>query len=203
MELVVLRTIKHRRKRFQYLGFRTKKEKNSDGSQVYQIFCQHAIRKTLVFAKNTGPVDYPTISVKGKRRPANPPSIFGVPKSCLPQTYYSSSRDVDTRKVSSEARTRQTTTVPSPVDPDIIQTWESLKEHCKTLDYIIDASEDEINLYKVEGTLPKIVYSLNIDSKFHVSAFKGNTRIETRDLIASFSYRLNRYSQITTIHREA
>ena len=139
------------------------------------------------------------ISVKGKRRPANLPSIFGVPKSCLPQTYYSSSRDGDTKKVSSEARTRHTTTVPSPIDPDIIQTWESLKEHCKTLDYITDASEDEINLYKVEGTTPKIVYSLNIDSKFHVSAFKGNTRIETRDLIASLSYRLNRYSQITTI----
>ena len=106
---------------------------------------------------------------------------------------------MDTAKVSSGARTRQTTTVPSPVDPDIIQEWQSLKEHCKTLDYIIDASEDEINLYKVEGTPPKIVYSLNIDSKFHVSAIKGNTRIETRDLIASFSYRLNRYSQRTTI----
>ena len=61
--------------------------------------------KNLGVCEKHWPVDYPTISVKGKRRPANPPFIFGLPKSFLPQTYYSSSRDVDTRKVSSEART--------------------------------------------------------------------------------------------------
>ena len=40
---------------------------------------------------------------------------------------------------------------------------------------------------------------LQLDSKFHHSAFKRNTRIETRDRIASLSYRLYRYSQITAL----
>ena len=66
---------------------------------------------TTVTTKNIGvcvrhwPEGYPTVSVKGHLRPALPPSVFGVPKTILPQTEVKTyGRDVKKRKVSSDVR---------------------------------------------------------------------------------------------------
>ena len=65
--------------------------------------------------------------------PAVPPSVFSLPSTFCPQTVQHP-RDVDNRRVSSEARAQScVSSEPEKPDPDRILNYEQLKTHCLTL----------------------------------------------------------------------
>ena len=81
------------------------------------------------------PDDFPSINKKGRKKPANPPSVFDdVPKSFTPQTLNAAPRQLTERKIDFESRQADAHADTSCTqDIDIIPDWPSLVEYIKTL----------------------------------------------------------------------
>ena len=70
----------------------------------------------------------------------------------------------------------------------------------RTLPLLQDYSSNQVKLLKLDDNiLPSIDYSVVIDKTFHVTAFRVNYQVTIRYLIPTFSYTLNRYSQLNSI----
>lgn len=146
------------------------------------------------------PPNFPTVSVKGKKRPRDPPTLFGsTPSSFVQQSPVYKTRDVNNRLVTAESRLSVSKKVESEFDT--FSSWKSLVEFCKTLNVVVDCTkEHSLLIMKIDdGIPPQALFSIVIDKQFHVKAFRENTPIVVRDLIPSFSYCLTKKSQLTAI----
>ena len=130
------------------------------------------------------PEGYPTVTSKnGKKRPALPPFVFGVPQSYLQQCKHNKpDRKVKKRKVDSESRALKENE--ETVDSDIIRSWDDLLTFCKSLPLIQVYTEDKVKLIKLDDKMPpSVVYSILIHRNFRVTAFRGHHQIAIKDLI--------------------
>ena len=144
--------------------------------------------------------------VKGQDVPDEPPTIFpGVPSSCLRQTAASSSRDVNTRRVSQEARSNAQEDIMTRkrLEDDEIRNWESFIGYChKVRDLIVipkqTTSPRSVSLLRLtDDSPPSIVYSIEITERFDIICYLSATKIPV--LKNSFEKRLTKYSQFENI----
>ena len=148
------------------------------------------------------PEGYPTVSGKGKLRPAVPSSLFGVPKTFLPQTEVKThGRNVRKKKVNSDARNNNVDKTAVKCDIDTIQSCDAFVEFCKTLPPRIQGEpSNQVKLFKLDESVPpKVAYSIIVDGAFHVIVFRGTCQIKVKDLIPTFSHVFNKYSQLNGI----
>ena len=101
------------------------------------------ITKHMAVCAKHWPTGYTTVKKKRRNVPAEPPSLFSLPSSYQRQTGLISPRNVESRKVDSESR-RKSEELPE-VDPDTIQSWQTLKEFCGGLDVDMVAKDDRVS----------------------------------------------------------
>ena len=144
------------------------------------------------------PPNYATIKRKGHLLPLNPPSVFVAPKSFCKQSI-SKPREIETRKVSSAARSFTPSDVEVEIDPDIITDWDMLVCFCKGTFQLVIEDCDKITVMDVSGNPPIVTYSVCININFSVICYKNSTHVPVRDLVGGFSARLERLSQLHSI----
>ena len=146
------------------------------------------------------PANFPRKSCQGPLgyRPINPPSEFGsTPASFLPQTPSVVERNVERRNVSAESRAKRI-----KVDAekcDLIGCWDDLRTYCANINLASDLGNYIIKLYHIEGIPPSIIYSIFISRGMTVSAYKGNSSINLRDVIPSFDWTIRLFSELDNI----
>ena len=144
------------------------------------------------------PIGYRTVKVQGSNcKPADPPSIFGLPNSFTPQSSKTIAREIDKRGVSSE--TRQKTSERLDQKKDTISCWNDLVKYCRSLPVAFQDVKDSIRLVKLDDSLISVEYSLVIANDFQVSANKGSKKIPVRHLLNSLSHKLTQYAQLKNI----
>ena len=157
------------------------------------------VNDETVLCEQHWPVDFPRKSCEGPLgyRPMNPPSEFGsTSTSFLPQTPSVVERNVERRTVSAESRVKRI-----KVDAekcDLIGCWDDLRTYCANINLASDLGNDIIKLYHIEG-MPPIIYSIFISRDMTVSAYKGNSSINLRDVIPSFDWKIRVFSELDNI----
>ena len=90
-------------------------------------------------------------------------------------------RNVERRNVSAESRAKRI-----KVDAekcDLIGCWDDLRIYCANINLATDLGNDIIKLHHIEGMSPSIIYSIFISRDMRMSAYKGNSSINLRDVI--------------------
>ena len=154
---------------------------------------------TVVCEKHWLP-DFPRKNCQGPLgyRPSKAPSEFGTtPLSFLPQTQSTVERNVEDRNVSAESRAKRTKL--DLEQRDFIGCWDDLRTYCETVDLVSDLGTDFIKLYHIEGMPPTIIYSIFISRDMKVTAYKGSSSINLRDVIASLDWKIRRFSEVDSI----
>ena len=125
--------------------------------------------------------------MKGQDAPGEPPTIFpGVPSSCLRQTAASSSRDVNTQRVSQEARSNAQEDIMTRkrLEDGEISNWESFIGYChKVRDLIVipkqTTSPRSVSLLRLtDDSPPSIVYSSEITERFDIICYLSATKLQ-------------------------
>ena len=141
------------------------------------------VSKYIGICEKHWPVGFPKVRKKGADRPLDPPSLFeNVPHSYLRQTIASPDRQVKKRKVLNDVRTPMPA-VSTPVNADIIVSWDRLITYCQSLDLTLTVNNDYIMLLKINGVPPRVVFSVVIYRDFNVTCFSFNNKIVVRDLL--------------------
>ena len=144
------------------------------------------------------PIGYRTVKVQGSNcKPADPPSIFGLPNSITPQSSKTIAREIDKRGVSSE--TRQKTSARLDQKKDTISCWNDLVKYCRSLPVVFQDVKESIRLVKLDDSIVSVEYSLVIGNELQVSANKGSKMIPVRHLLNSPSHKLTQYGQLKNI----
>ena len=73
-----------------------------------------------------------------------------------------------------------------------------LRTYCANINLASDLGNDVIKLYHIEG-MPPIIYSIFISRDMTVSAYKGNSSINLRDVIPSFDWKIPLFSELDNI----
>ena len=136
------------------------------------------------------PFGYEKITVQGgKQRSKFPPSEFERPSSFSHQTRVSSDWDVKRRSVDSNSRHERSKL--NKMEKDTIKDWTDLKNYCANIpDISFHATDDAIDLIKLEGFPPQVNFSICITKEMKVSAFKKHMQVPLRDIIRSFTAEL-------------
>ena len=145
------------------------------------------------------PFGYEKITVQGgKQRPKFPPSEFETPASFSRQTRASSDRDVKRRSVDSNSRHERSKL--NKMEKDTIKDWTDLKNYCANIpDISFHATDDAIDLIKLEGFPPQVNFPICITKEMKVSAFKKHMQVPLRDIIRSFTAELKLFSEVKAI----
>ena len=145
------------------------------------------------------PKGYVTVTVQGgKKQPRDHPSVFDTPASFHRQTTPSVNRDVQRRAVDSECRAERKRQILA--EKDKIVDWAKLKEYCNKLtEIMVRETNSTIELLKLDGFPPQVSFSVFIDSDFKVTAFRKHIQIPLRDVVRSFTHKLERYSELDMI----
>ena len=156
-----------------------------------------AVNDDSVLCQNHWPADFPRKSCHGPLgyRPINPPSEFGsTPASFLPQTPLVVERNVERRNASAESRAKRI--IVDAEKCDLIGCWDDLRTYCANINLASDLGNDIIKLYHIEGMPPSIIYSIFISRDMTVSAYKGNSSIDLRDVIPSFDCKICLFTRV-------
>ena len=144
------------------------------------------------------------ITVNGKRRPKDPPSLFSTPKSFTRQTVPTTSRNTDNR-LSLENRSAIPDELGAFNENDKINNFEKcvsgISDFLRTVpgEYHCLQSSTYVHIVSFNDSMflqPKI--SIRIESRMAVSAFHYTTRVSITDLLG-FQYKLERWSQLENI----
>ena len=93
---------------------------------------------------------------KSSDRTRNPLSIFEpAPKSYLPQTLVSQSKNVQKRKIDCDSR--GSASKKQKANKNIIKGWRDLKQFCQNLQFNVDVTNNFIFIYKIIGMVPKFL----------------------------------------------
>ena len=76
-----------------------------------------------------------------------------------------------------------------------------MRTYCANINLASDLGNDIIKLYHIEG-MPPIIYSIFISRDMTVSAYKGNSSINLRDVIPSFDWKIRLVSELDNIVNE-
>ena len=124
------------------------------------------------------PSGFPTVMVKGRARPRDPPSLFGVPNSVLPQTPAKQSRNADSRNCTASARlaNAEKSAAAKQVKNDSFLLWSDFVKYCESLDndFLIMKSSDSVTIIKMEGFPPEVKFSVQIGENFKFRAYRGS-----------------------------
>ena len=121
-------------------------------------------------------------------------SVFDIPASFHLQTTPSVNRDVQQRAVDSECCAERKRQILS--EKDKILDWAKLKEYCNKLTEIMVRETDSmIELLKLDSFPPQVSLSVFINSDFKVTTFRKHIQIKLRDVVHSFTHKLERYSE--------
>ena len=85
------------------------------------------------------------------------------------------------------------------MEKDTIKDWIDLKNYCANIpDISFHATDDGIDLIKLEGFPPQVNFSICI-KEMKVSAFKKHMQVPLRDIIRSFTAELKLFSEVKAI----
>ena len=123
--------------------------------------------------------------MKGNLIPDVPPSIFpGVPSSCVRQTSDKCYRDVESKRVSQEARenAQEEKLRQERLEADQICDWVSFIEYCHNLEELIvipkQGSHRSVSILRMSDDSPtSIIYSMEITEHFEVICYLSAKKI--------------------------
>ena len=136
----------------------------------------------------------------GVEKPIHPPTLFGnTPSTFSQQSSSTIARDTVKRGVT--AKERRKSSEQAVKDADRIKSWESLVTYCSALNLIFTSDDTSIRLCKLSNSFPPdVVFSIQIDNSYHVTAFRGSTLISLYSILSSsFQHKLTSFTQVKEI----
>lgn len=185
------------------------KELESWLSSLPNIIKQESVTRNMGVCRLHWPSDTSMKSVNGKLRPDSPPTIFpGCPDSFKRQTCQTKLRDIQSRRVSSAARSTKKDElddfeISDKIPKDFKIFIESVRQRisvtdCSYRDFHVIETDNGCELLQLQN-FSSVVVRISISSDFSVIAYHKNTKVSSIRCLLGYQCKLERFSQLENI----